>query len=90
MQRWKLPKSSCHQSKQPCSSRVHLLLRQCKGWLQQLGEAASVAEMSSLNDIPIQTKYKVEVRKCRICRKAAENEENTMFEVEKLLSEVYI
>ena len=63
-----------------------------KGWRWQLlrREVTSVAEMSSLNNNPIQTKYKVEVRKCRICRKAAENEENTMFEVEKLLSEVYI
>ena len=55
--------------------------------------------MSSLKINPVQTKYKIEVWKCRICRKAAQldddkktihTEKNTMFEVEKLLSEVYI
>ena len=66
------------------------LLKQCKGWQLLRREVTSVAEMSSLKINSVQTKYKVEVRKCRICRKAAENEKNTMFEVEKLLSEVYI
>ena len=53
-------------------------------------------EMSSLK---INPEYRVEVWKCRISRKAAQldddtktihTEKNTMFEVEKLLSEVDI
>ena len=80
---------------------MRLLLKQCKGWLQLLREVVTtVAEESSLKINPVQTKYRVEVWKCRICcRKAAQldydiktihTEKNTMFEVEKLLSEVYI
>ena len=72
---------------------------QMMAWQLVQREATSVSEMSSLKINPVQTKYKIEVWKCRICRKAAQldddtktihTEKNTMFEVEKLLSEVYI
>ena len=68
-------------------------------WQLVQREAASVSEMSSLKINPVQTKYRIEVWKCKNCRKAAQldddtktihTEKNTMFEVEKLLSEVYI
>ena len=72
---------------------------QMMAWQLVQREATSGSEMSSLKINPVQTKYKIEVWKCKICRKAAQldddtktihTEKNTMFEVEKLLSEVYI
>ena len=78
---------------------VRVVDLQMMAWQLVQREATSVSEMSSLKISPVQTKYKIEVWKCRICRKAAQldddkktihTEKNTMFEVEKLLSEVYI
>ena len=69
MRRWKLPRSTFHQSKQPCSSKVQLLQEWFK--VEAAAEMRSkVAEMSSLK--MKHRRIRIEVSKFRICRRAAQ------------------